>query len=65
MLIEIVSHADHFNFQAAEPLNHALNNNTKNTDTDSSGGNRYTLISTEFITPILVLKQFSFGELGL
>lgn len=30
---------DHFNFQAAEPLNHALNNNTKNTDTDSSGGN--------------------------
>lgn len=41
MLIEIVSHADHFNFQAVEPLNHALNDNTKNTDTDSSGGNRY------------------------
>jgi len=64
MLIEIVSHADHFNFQAAEPLNHVLNNNTKNTDTDSSGGNRYSLISTEFIPPILVLKQISFGELG-
>jgi hypothetical protein len=52
ILIEIFSHADHFNIQSTEALSYAMNNKTKNADTDSSEGNRYASNSKEFISLI-------------
>jgi hypothetical protein len=52
ILIEIFSHADHFNIQSTEALSYAMNNKTKNADTDSSEGNRYASNSKDFISLI-------------